>query len=110
MAQVSAEKVEHTGPAEKKKVATERAVGKYTKKNRVLDRAGGESQGGREKEESEREHGQQRMDSTVKEGRFQEGEGKQARRRRRKHKQVSWRKSSPGGYGESWFHSKSGQT
>ena len=33
----------------------------------------------REKQ-SEREHEEERMDSTVKEGRFQEGEGRQARR------------------------------
>ena len=31
MAQASAEKFEHTGPAEKKRVATERAVGKYAR-------------------------------------------------------------------------------
>ena len=29
---------------------------------------------------SEREHGEERVDSTVKESRFQEGEGKQAKR------------------------------
>ena len=32
------------------------------------------------------------------------------RRSRRKHERVSGRKNSPGGLGESWFHSKSGQT
>ena len=31
MAQASAEKIEHTGPAEKKQVATEKAVGKYAR-------------------------------------------------------------------------------
>ena len=47
---------------------------------------GGESQGGREphfgekKRESEQEHGVERVDSTVKEGRFQGGQGGQARR------------------------------
>ena len=46
---------------------------------------GGESQGGREphlseKEGSEREHGVERVDSTVNEGRFQGGKGGQARR------------------------------
>ena len=46
---------------------------------RIPDREGGESQDGREKWGSEREHGVERVDSTVKEGRFQ-GEGGQARR------------------------------
>ena len=32
------------------------------------------------------------------------------RRKRRKHEGISGRKNSPGGSGESWFHSKSGQT
>ena len=46
----------------------------------------GESQGRRElhlgkrKGGSEREHGEERVDSTVKEGRFQGGKGGQARR------------------------------
>ena len=100
MAQASAEKLEQTGPAEKAKSglsATERAVGKYagaalTKKekeqscqSRVLDHEEGESQGGREphlgeKGGSEREHGEERVDSTVNEGRFRGGKGGQARR------------------------------
>ena len=41
--------------------------------SRVPDHEGGESQG-------EREHGNERVDSTVKEGRFQGGKGGQARR------------------------------
>ena len=41
MAQASAEKLKHTGPAEKERVATEKAVGKYTratlaKRNRAV--------------------------------------------------------------------------
>ena len=92
MAQASAEKLEHTGPAEKERVATERAVGKnagaaFAKKKRnravcpeyqimrgekvkvgescTLTREGG----------SEREHEEERMDSTRKEGRFLGGKG-----------------------------------
>ena len=65
MAQASAEKLEHTGPAKKRKSglsATERAVGK--------NKRGG----------SKREHGEEKVHSTVKESRFQEEKGKQARR------------------------------
>ena len=71
MAQASAEKLEHVGPAEKERVATERAVGKYA---RAPDCMVGESQGEREPHLGEREweHGEERVDSTVKEGRFQE--------------------------------------
>ena len=61
------------------------------------------------------EHDEERVDSTVKEGRFQGGEGGQARRAflgkvERKHERVSGHKSSAGRSAESWFHSKSGQT
>ena len=53
--------------------------------SRVPDHEGGESQGGREphlgeSEGSEREHREERVDSTVKEGRFQGGQGGQATR------------------------------
>ena len=100
MAQASAEKLEHTGPAEKGKSglsATERAVGKnavavLVKRNR--NRAvcpeyqiirGRESRWARatpwrERGGSEREHGEVMVDSTVSEGRFQGGKGEQARR------------------------------
>ena len=49
------------------------------------DHEGGESQGGRElhlgkRGGSEQEHGEERVDSTAKEGRFQGGNGGQARR------------------------------
>ena len=59
---------------------------------------------------SEREHGVERVDFTVKEGRFQGGQVVQARiafprRGRRKHERVSGRKSSSRRFAESWFHS-----
>ena len=68
-----------------------------------------------EREGSEREHGKERVDSTVKEGRFQGGKGGQAKRAslgqvEGKHERVSGRKSSPGRSAESWCDSKSGQT
>ena len=53
--------------------------------SKAPDHEMGESQGGREPHlgkregESEREHGGERVDSTVKEGRFQEVKGRQAR-------------------------------
>ena len=69
----------------------------------------------RERGGSEREHGEERVDSTVNEGRLQGGEGRARnkslpRTSKRKHERVSGRKSSPGQSAESWFHSKSGQT
>ena len=96
MAQASAEKL--TGPAEKERsglIATERADGKYARAalaKRRRNRAvcpehqivrGKESRWARaapwqERGGSKREHGEERMDSTVKEGRFkEEGKGKQ---------------------------------
>ena len=57
-----------------------------SRQSRVPDHEGGESQGGREPHlgesegGSEREHGVERVDSTVKEGRFQGGQGGQATR------------------------------
>ena len=102
MAQASAEKLEHTGPAEKERVVSvpqrERAVGKNTGAafaKRKRDRAVcpesqimreervkvGESLTlARERGGSEREHREERVDYTVKEGRFREGKGEQARR------------------------------
>ena len=94
MAQASAEKLEHTGPAEKERVATERAVGKYVraalakmKRNRAVtsefqilkeERKSRWARAApwRERGGSEREHGEKRVDSTVKKG----GKGGQARR------------------------------
>ena len=99
MAQASAEKLEHTGPAEKKSglSARERAVGKYAraaivkrKRNIAVcpeyqvvrwDRVKvGESRTLARKSGSELEHGKERVSFTVKESRFQGGKGGQARR------------------------------
>ena len=93
MVQASAEKLEHTGPAKKERVALvpQRALGKYAgaafakrKRNRAVTPEYQIVRGKRVKvgkrhtlawEESEWEHGEERVDSTLKEGRFQEGEG-----------------------------------
>ena len=94
MAQASAEKLEQVGPAEKERVASvpqreqlasmpERLCQKEkepSRQSRVPDHDGGESQGGRERCRSERKHGKERVESTMKEGRFQGGDGEQARR------------------------------
>ena len=48
--------------------------------SKAPDHDGGESQGGREPHLGEREHGMERVDSTVNEGRFQGGKEGQARR------------------------------
>ena len=97
MAQPLAVKLDHAGPAEKERVATERAVGKYAgvafakrKRNKALclkhqivrgERAKvSESRTSARGRGSEREHGEERVDSTVKDGRFQAGEEGQARR------------------------------
>ena len=53
-----------------------RSYQKETEQSRLSkapDHEGGESQGGRERGGSEREHGVERVDSTVNEGRFQGG-------------------------------------
>ena len=47
--------------------------------SKAPDHEGKESQGWRERGRSEREHGVERVDSTVKEGKFQRGKGGQAR-------------------------------
>ena len=95
MVQASAEKLEHTGPAEKERVATERAVSKNAgaalvkrKRNRAVSPkhqiiSGERVKMGapwRERGGSEREHGVGRVDSTVNEGRFEGEKGGQARR------------------------------
>ena len=95
MAQASAEKLEDTGPAEKERVASVpqgkqlvstpeppflRGEGSQSRQFRVPDHEREESQGGRERGRSKRENGEERVDSTVKEGRFQEGKTGQARR------------------------------
>ena len=134
MAQASAEKLEHTGPAEKESVlsAIERAVGKFAvavftkrKRNRAVCLRNQIVWRERVKV------GESRILAGEREIRVEawrgkgglHGEGRQVPRRkgraskksclkrsRRKHEQVSGRKSSPGQSGESWFHSKSGQT
>ena len=110
MVQTSVEKLEHTGPAEKERVATERAVGKNAgaaiakrKRNRAdspeyqimrWERAAPwRVRGG-----SEREHREERVDSTVKILRRKERACNKSlpRTSRRKHLRVSRRKSSPG--------------
>ena len=93
MAQASAEKLEHTGPAEKERVATERAVGKNAgaafakrKRNRAVCpdyqiMRGRESRWARAASWRERgEHEEERVDSTVKRGRFQGGKRGHAKR------------------------------
>ena len=57
-----------------------------SRQSRAPDHDGGESQDGREPHLGEREHGEERVDSTVNEDRFQG----------RKHERVGGRKSSPG--------------
>ena len=81
MAQASVEKHERTGPAEKERVVSvpqgeqlARTLEPHLEKeqnclSRVSDHGGGESQGGRESRGSEREHEEERVDSTMKEGR-----------------------------------------
>ena len=84
MAQGSAEKLEHTGPAERRSRPCQKEK-KQSRLSKAPDHEGGESRWARaaprrEKGGSEREHGVERLDSTVKEGRFQGGQGGQARR------------------------------
>ena len=96
----SAEKLDHTGPAEKERVPQCHKVSSWQvsqsrlcqKENeqshlcRSPDCEEGKSPGergpylGERERESEREHGKKRVDSTVKEGRFQGGEEGQAKR------------------------------
>ena len=99
MAQASAEKLEHTGPAEKERVASvpKREQLARTPEPPMPKRKGIEpsvqipNHGGervkmgkaapwRERGRSKREHGEERVDFTVNEGRFQGKKGGQARR------------------------------
>ena len=94
MVQASAEKLEHTGPAEKKEWPQchkesswqERQSRHCQKKkehscpSRVPGRKVGESRTLARKSGSELEHGKERVAFTLKESRFQEGKGGQARR------------------------------
>ena len=131
MAQASAEKLEHTGPAEKERVASvpQRAVGKYARaafaqkkavcpkyhivreervkvsKSRTLAREKGiraRAWRGKGGLYSERRQVPSRRARASKES--------LPRGKRRMHEQVSGRKSSPGRSAESWFHSKSDET
>ena len=92
MAQTSAEKLEHTGPAEKESVASAPQRKQLTRtpepplpKTKGTEPSvqstrswGGEPAPWRERGGSEREHGEERVDFMVKEGRFQRGKGGQA--------------------------------
>ena len=98
MAQASAEKLEQTGPAEKERVASvpqreqlarmpELPLPKGTEPSvqSTSSRRGRESRWARAapwrvRGGSEREHEEERVDSMVKEGRFQGGKGGQAKR------------------------------
>ena len=100
MAQASAKKLEHTGPAEKERVASvpqreqlARTLepflpkGKGTEPSVQSTRSWGERVKvgesctlARERGRSEQGHGEERVGSTVKEGRFQGEKGGQARR------------------------------
>ena len=135
MAQASAKKLEHTGPAEKERVglsATERADGKNAgtalakrKRNRAVcpkhQIMKGEKVKVGESRTLARERGL-RAEAWRGKGGLQ-GERRQIPRRkgrarkkslprtsRRKHERVSGRKSSPGQPAQSWFYLTSGQT
>ena len=121
MAPASAEKLEHTGPTESKKVAAASQreqlqstpgpplpKGKRTKRlSKAPDNEEAESHDGREHEEVKGELLREGRKIPRRTGRANK---KSLLRSRRKHERVSGRKSSPGRSAESWFHSKSGQT
>ena len=132
MAQASAEKLEHTGPAEKEKVASvpqresknAGAALAKRKRNRAVYPEYQIMRGKRVKLGESRTLARERG---IRAGAWRGkggllGERGQISRRtgraskkslsrttRRKHERVSGRKSSPGRSAESWFHSKSGQ-
>ena len=91
MAQASAEKLEHTGPAEKERVASvpqreqlartpEPPLPKGKDPFVQSTRSWGERVKVGERGGSEREHEEKRVDSTVMEGRFQGGKRGQSKR------------------------------
>ena len=95
MAQASAEKLEHTGPAEKERVAsvpqseqlasTPEPPFPKEKETEPSDRKVEESEGEREphlggKRGIRGKHGEERVNSSVKQSRYQKGEAGQARR------------------------------
>ena len=130
MAQTSAEKLEHTGPAEKERVTSERAVGKnagvaFAKRNRAVcpeyqimrgERVKVGESGTLTREKGIRVRAWREKGRLHREGRQiprrkgRAGKKSLPERSRRKHERVSGRKSSPGRSVESWFHSRSGQT
>ena len=127
MTHASAEKLEHTGSAEKERVASvpqreqltstpEPSLPKITEPSVQSTRSWGEKVKVGESRTLASERGIRARVWSGKGGlhsersRFQGGKGGQARRAtprrcRRKHKRVSGRKSSPGRSAESWFHS-----
>ena len=134
MAQASAEKLEHTGPAKNERVVSvpqreqlarrrSRPCQKEKEQSRLSiapDHEVGKSQGEREPHLGEREGIRARAwsgkgglhDERGQIPRRKERASKKSfpRRSRRKHERVSRRKSSPGRSAESCFHSKSRQT
>ena len=136
MAQASAEKLEHTGLAEKERVAcldaTDRAVDKNAgaalvkkKRNRavcpgyqiVREERVVVSEGRTLAREREirlgvrgGKGGLHREERQIPRRKGRASVKSLPRRCRRKHERVSGRKSSPARSAESWFHSKSGQT
>ena len=134
MAQASAEKFEHTGPAEKERVASvpQREQLESTPEQPLPKRKGTDpsvqstrSRGGRKSRWARAAPWREReIRARVWSGKggLQDERRQTPRRKgraskkslprtsRRKHERVSGRKSSPGRSAESWFHSKSGQT
>ena len=114
MAQASAEKLEHTRPTEKERVATERAGGKYAgaafaknERNRAIS----PEYQIMEVRESRWARAAPWRERGIR-ARVWRGKGGQAKRAFLEEVKggVSGRKSSPGLSAEPWFHSKSGQT
>ena len=132
MAQALAEKLEHTGPAEKERVASvpqreqlARTPFAKRKRNRAVCREYHIMRGERVRVSESRILTRERrirvgawrskggLHSEVRQIPRRKGRASKKslpRRSRRKHEWVSGRKSSFGRSAESWFHSKSGQT
>ena len=127
MAQASPEKLEHTGLAEKERVATEKAVGKNAgaalakrKRNRAVFPKHQTMRGERVKMGESRtltrkrgirarawsgKGGLHREERKIPRRKGRASKKSLPRTSRRKHERVSGRKSSPGRSAESWFHS-----
>ena len=133
LAQASAEKLEHTGPAEKEKVSLQchRESSWQVRQSRLCQKEQSsqskvpDREGERVKVSKSctlaRKRGIRARAWSGKSGLHSEGRQIQwsrrrarkksvPRRSRKRHERVSGRKSSPGRSAESWFHSKSGQT